>query len=119
VSGDDLVSRIRDMQFTPVRIREGYDMGTVDQLLDELEEAASRGQPLQAVVDGAGQFPTVTWREGYNMGEVDRFLAEIALAVPPVTPSRAETADGPGFPAAAQSVIEEKPGLLSRLFRRK
>jgi len=29
---------VRSKRFTPVRLREGYDMGEVDQFLDEVEE---------------------------------------------------------------------------------
>ncbi len=56
---------VRNKRFTPVRLREGYDMGEVDQFLDEVEaelerltgentdlrgklESASAGQPVQA-----------------------------------------------------------------------
>ncbi|MEO6605667.1 MAG: DivIVA domain-containing protein, partial [Aeromicrobium sp.] len=28
---------VRNKRFTPVRLREGYDMGEVDQFLDEVE----------------------------------------------------------------------------------
>ena len=117
MSADDLVSRIVDVRFTPVRFREGYEMDSVDQLLDRLENAASRGQPLQPVVDTA-HFPTVKWREGYDIGEVDRFLAELATALPLATESRTQTRYGPSFPVA-RSVIEEKQGPMSRLFGRK
>ncbi len=116
MSADDLVSRITGVRFTPVRFRESYAMESVDQLLDELESAASRGQPLRPVVDAA-HFPTGKWREGYDVGEVDRFLEQIATAVPPLTESRTQTEYGPSFPVAP-SVIEEKPGLMARLFRR-
>ena len=112
MSADGLVSRIQD-----VRFREGYEMDQVDQLLDQMEDAASRGQPLQPVVDTA-HFRTGKWREGYDIAEVDRFLTDIASAVPPLTESRTQTEYGPSFPVAA-SVIEEKPGLMSRLFGRK
>ncbi len=32
----DLVARIREVQFTPVRLREGYDMADVDSFLSEI-----------------------------------------------------------------------------------
>lgn len=57
---------VRNKRFTPVRLREGYDMGEVDQFLDEIEaelerltvenedlrkkvEAASSGQPTSTI----------------------------------------------------------------------
>lgn len=116
----ELVERIRSVQFTPVRLREGYEMATVDQCLDELEAAASRGLPLRTLVEAAGPFPTVTWREGYNISEVDDFLAALAAAPPEGDPTTAgpSTSYGQSFPVAATPVIEERPGLMARLFRR-
>jgi len=119
VSGDP-VSRIQGVQFTPVRLRVGYDMGSVDDFLDRLEDAASRGLPLGPVVAGA-HFPSGKLREGYDVGEVDRFLAEMAGAAAPGTAST-DTAYGKSYPietTPATSVIQEQRGLLSRLFRRK
>ena len=119
MSGDP-VSRIRGVQFKPVRLSEGYEMSAVDDFLDQLEHAASRGLPLGPVIAGA-RFPSVKFREGYDVGEVDRFLAEMAGSVAPVTAS-IDTAYGKSYPietTPATSVIQEQQGLLSRLFRRK
>ena len=33
---------VRSKRFTPVRLREGYDMGEVDQFLDEVEAELER-----------------------------------------------------------------------------
>lgn len=66
-----LVERAR---FTPVRLREGYDMADVDRLLDEVVAVAERGQPVGPVIDGA-RLGRVRWREGYDIGEVDEFVA--------------------------------------------
>ncbi|MET0952672.1 MAG: DivIVA domain-containing protein, partial [Aeromicrobium sp.] len=33
---------VRNKRFTPVRLREGYDMGEVDQFLDEVEAELER-----------------------------------------------------------------------------
>ena len=118
MSADDLVSRISAVRFTPVRFRESYEMEQVDELLDRLEEAASRGHSLGPVADTA-HLQTGKWREGYDIGEVDQFLADIGTAAPPVTESRTQTPYGPSFPVAPASMIEEKPGLMSRLFGRK
>jgi DivIVA domain-containing protein len=91
-----LVERAR---FTPVRLREGYDMADVDRLLDDVVGAAERGEPVGPVIDGA-RFTAVRLREGYDMAEVDRLLAQLKGASP-------ETVD-PG-------VIEEQRSLLDRL----
>ena len=117
----ELVERIRSVRFTPVRLRAGYEMDAVDRLLDQLEQAASRGTDLQPLAAGAA-FPTVKWREGYDMVEVDRFLEEITSAAPLVTRSTTQPAHGPSFPVESpdgRGVIQEQQGLMSRLFRRK
>ncbi len=67
-----LVDEIQSARFTPVRIREGYDLGAVDRLLDRAVEAVGRGEPLGPVLDVP--LPTVQWREGYDMAEVRSFL---------------------------------------------
>jgi len=108
----ELVQRIRSVRFKPVRLREGYDMETVDQLLDQLEQAASRGLPLAPVV-AAADLPRVKVREGYSIDEVAGPAASAA--------SRTDGASGPGFPVETKpttSVIQEQRGLISRLFRR-
>src|SRR5512141_2684286 len=78
--------------FTPVRLREGYDMGEVDQFLDEAGAAIGAsaearvekraGRPFEMPLFGSEtvqnkQFTPVRLREGYDMGEVDQFLDEI------------------------------------------
>jgi hypothetical protein len=67
-----LVDQIQSARFTPVRIREGYELGAVDALLDRAVDAVTRGEPLGPVLDVP--LPTVQWREGYDMGEVRSFL---------------------------------------------
>lgn len=67
-----LIEQIQSARFTPVRIREGYELAAVDALLDRAVEAVSRGEPLGPVLDVP--LPTVTWREGYDMAEVRSFL---------------------------------------------
>lgn len=127
----DLVARIREVQFAPVRLREGYDMSEVDDFLDELEAVVSAGRPLAPLVDAA-RFATVRLREGYYMDDVDSFLAEIVrLSTDPAslpgatTASSTATADGPSHPVETgraavptTSVISEQRGLISRLFGR-
>ena len=94
-----LVERAR---FTPVRLREGYDMAEVDTLLDQVVEAAERGEPVAPLIDGA-HFTPVRVREGYDMGEVDQFLEQLKGSEP-------ATVD-PG-------VIREQRGLLDRFLGR-
>ena len=103
----ELVNRIRTARFTPVRLREGYDMAQVDQLLDELEDAVAGGRPVRPVVEAA-RFAKVRLREGYDMADVDDFLAEMARCGPPYP-------DSEPVPAP---VVSEKRGLLARVLGR-
>lgn len=91
-----LVERAR---FTPVRLRDGYNMAQVDSLLDEVVAAAERGQPVGPVIDRV-TLAVVRLREGYDIPEVDVLLAQLKGTAP-------ATAD-PG-------VVQEQRGLLSRL----
>jgi DivIVA domain-containing protein len=70
----DLVEAITNARFNPVRLREGYDMGEVDALLDRVVEALGRGEPISDLVGGA-RLSRGRFREGYDIAEVDRFLA--------------------------------------------
>jgi len=97
---------IRNARFTPVRLREGYDMSEVDALFDELAAAADAGRDLVPLIRGA-RFTPVRIREGYNMAEVDRFLESLAGA---------RSVDASTTTAHAGPVIQEQRGWLSRLF---
>ncbi|RNL79557.1 DivIVA domain-containing protein [Nocardioides marmorisolisilvae] len=88
---DDVIRRIDRMRFTPVRLREGYDMGEVDDLLDRLVQAAREGHAFAPIVAGA-KFTPVRMREGYDMGEVDAFLAKMAGLTPVAGESAAREA---------------------------
>ena len=49
MTGEELAQRVREVMFTPVRFREGYDMGEVDDLLDSLRDfdrILVGGQPM-------------------------------------------------------------------------
>ena len=48
---------VRNKRFTPVRLREGYDMGEVDQFLDEVESELQR---LAATGNGSDSEPVTT-----------------------------------------------------------
>jgi DivIVA domain-containing protein len=76
----DLVEEITQARFTPVRVREGYDMSAVDSLLDRVVAALGAGDPVLPVLDGA-ELGHVRLREGYDIAEVDRFLADLRARV--------------------------------------
>jgi DivIVA domain-containing protein len=109
----DLITQIEQARFTPVRLRSGYDMGEVDQLLDEIVAALSAGRPVEPLIDGA-RITTVSFREGYDMAEVDALIARVRAHDPgsPVPPP------APVSPTTS-GVVEEQQGLLSRLFGRR
>ena len=125
---DDLVRRIHDARFTPVRLREGYDMGEVDDFLDELVDAVAMGRPIQPLVDAA-RFTPVRLRERYAIGDVDAFLEQLAVDAATSAPSEpgAEVvgpggAGGPG-PRPPQTpppsaVVSEPRGRLAPRFPR-
>jgi DivIVA domain-containing protein len=73
-----LADEIQKVRFKPTRIRQGYAMGVVDEMLDRAVSAVTRGESLAAVLDVA--LPTVSWREGYDMAEVDAFLTRLRAA---------------------------------------
>src|SRR4051794_13212792 len=95
VDSGDVIRDIERVRFTPVRMREGYDMGEVDEFLDRLVEAARAGRSFGAMVAGT-TFTRVRLREGYDIADVDTFLARMA-EVTPVPDERAnrESAAGP------------------------
>jgi DivIVA domain-containing protein len=96
-------SMVERARFSPVRVREGYDMAEVDEFLDRLVEAAERGEPVAPLVESV-EFTRIRVHEGYEIGEVDHFLKQLTGAAP-------VTAD-PG-------VIHEQHGLLGRLLGRR
>lgn len=123
MSGHDaLIARIEAVVFTSVRGRTGYDMGQVDDFLDGLVVALRQGRPIDALIDMVRFMPT-RLREGYVMAEVDDFLAEVSALAQGKEPPAAEPVSPRSDPepesyAAAPGVIEERRGLLARLFRR-
>ncbi|WP_227467256.1 DivIVA domain-containing protein [Nocardioides lijunqiniae] len=96
---------IESQRFTPVRLRHGYEMSAVDELLDEacvahtalIQEnddlearlvdprevpggpATMRVMRPEAVREA--RFEQVRWREGYDIGEVDDFLAAVEASL--------------------------------------
>ncbi|MFL6109298.1 MAG: DivIVA domain-containing protein [Marmoricola sp.] len=81
VDSADVIGQIERIRFTPVRLREGYDMGDVDAFLDRLAQAARDGQAFAPIVEQA-RFERVRLREGYDIGEVDDFVARMSAVVP-------------------------------------
>jgi DivIVA domain-containing protein len=123
---DDLVSRIKNVRFTPVRLHEGYDMGEVDYLLDRLLAAVEGTDPGNAVIEILDHvaLSEVRLREGYDIAEVDAFLAEIRAAVAAPAEAAPAAAPDPGFldvqapPPVTEhpQVIVEQRGFFARLF---
>ena len=72
---------VRNKRFTPVRLREGYDMGEVDQFLDEVEAELERltveNEELRAKVAAA------------STGEPTGLIPAISHATPAVQPAPA------------------------------
>ena len=77
----DLVEQITQARFRPVRVREGYDMSDVDDLLDRVVAALGRGEPVAPLLDGA-RLGHVRLREGYDIADVDQFLAHVRAGIP-------------------------------------
>lgn len=116
---DQLVTRINDVRFTPVRLREGYEMDGVDTLLDELVDAVTMGRAVGPLVQAA-RFTPVRLREGYDMAEVDRFLAGVVAEADGTAPTAASDQTSSSVQqTSAPSVIEERPSMFDRLLRRK
>ncbi len=115
---EQLVARIHGVRFTPVRLRQGYEMDGVDTLLDELADAVAMGRAVGPLVQAA-RFVPVRMREGYDMGEVDAFLAGVVAEADGTTPASSRDQVPSLAPEPSPSVIEEQPGALDRLFRRK
>lgn len=144
---EELIERINSASFTLVRTRSSYDMTHVDDFLDALVVALQQGRPVEPLVDMV-RFSTTRFRDGYDSREVDRFLDQVVAdsqlltpqagradtaGVPPPNPSHHNAAPEPVAPEgtaggdgtasseeawARPSVIEERRGLLSRLFQR-
>ena len=118
-----VVQEITDVRFTPVRMREGYHLDEVDDLLDQVVSALRAAQPVDELIRSA-RFTPVRMREGYDMGEVDQFLERVlsAAAAADRTPSATEDAPsaaaGTASVAPLPSVVQEQRGLLARLLGR-
>ncbi|MFC7503159.1 DivIVA domain-containing protein [Nocardioides sp. CPCC 206347] len=92
MTSNDIALRVAEVRFTPVRLREGYDMGEVDAFLDRIVAVANDPAAIAALVSGA-RFTPVRLREGYHMGQVDAFVrglvgGEPRIPAPAPAPAR-------------------------------
>lgn len=101
-----LVHVITTVRFTPVRLREGYEMGEVDALLDQLAASVAADQPIDDLVRAARP-ARVRLREAYKIAEVEALLEQLAPGSRPAPATSSQ-----------ESVIQERRGLLSRVFGR-
>ncbi len=113
---------VRNKRFTPVRLREGYDMGEVDQFLDEVEAELERltveNEELRAKVAAAstgeatGMIPAVTAPtpavETYRPPEPEP-EPEPALLAPVIAPAPSAA------PAAPAPTIGDASAAAARL----
>jgi DivIVA domain-containing protein len=87
---------VSNKRFTPVRLREGYDMGEVDQFLDEVESELERllkeNDDLRSKLSAAQDGSPVT--------------VPAPVEKPVEKPAEAEKAPEPEAPAAPQEVIK-------------
>src|SRR5919112_363373 len=81
---------VSNKRFTPVRLREGYDMGEVDQFLDEVEAELARltkendelRSKLAAAQQGGGDAPS------YSQPEPEPYVASAPEPEPVSEPER-------------------------------
>ena len=71
-----LARKVARVRFTPVRLRQGYDMGEVDDFLDQVQTALQEGRPVAPLVESVS-FRRGFSREGYEIHEVDEFLSRL------------------------------------------
>ena len=113
---------IRTARFRPVRLRAGYDMDTVDELLDQLADACDQGADPAPIAAGA-RFPVVKLREGYSIDEVDAFLERFgpggrSSAAQPVAAATTVTSRsqvGLEYPSTASPGLKTAPFPASTL----
>ena len=68
--------------FSTVRMREGYDIGEVDEFLDQARAALAADPPLMTPLGvETRRFHPVRLRTGHDMGEVDAYLDRLAEAL--------------------------------------
>src|SRR5690348_15918129 len=112
---------VRNKRFTPVRLREGYDMGEVDQFLDEVEAELERltveNEELRAKVAAAstgeatGIIPAVS--QPAPVAEVVREPEPVH--VPEPEPALLTPVPAPAAPAAPAPTIGDASAAAARL----
>jgi DivIVA domain-containing protein len=116
---------VRNKRFTPVRLREGYDMGEVDQFLDEVEAELERltveNEELRAKVAAAstgeatGIIPAVTPPTPAPAVETVRAPEPVRPPEPVREPEPALLAPAPTMPASAAPTIGDASAAAARL----
>jgi DivIVA domain-containing protein len=102
---------VRNKRFTPVRLREGYDMGEVDQFLDEvestLEALQKENDELRAKLEAAQSGSRFTSAESRHM--------PAPAPVAPPEPRPAPTPMPTGLPGGAPGTVAEASSAAARL----
>ncbi len=117
---------VRNKRFTPVRLREGYDMGEVDQFLDEVEAELERLTTENTELRGKLEAPpsrrrqpTATTDTADTVTEPVPDDTEVAEVVEVVDePSPSPSPNRAGFvepPAPAPRTVREAAGAAARL----
>lgn len=101
---------VSNKRFTPVRLREGYDMGEVDQFLDEVEAELAR---LSRENDDLRAKLSAAQTAGASSAPASMFEAPQAPAAPPVSPPAAAPAPEPVAASVAQPVPDAGPMRIS------
>ena len=99
---------VSNKRFTPVRLREGYDMGEVDQFLDEVEAELARltkeneelRSKVSAAQQGGGDAPT------YAQPEPEPYVAATPEPEPEPEPEPAPVVEAPVETIRVQTVPE-------------
>jgi DivIVA domain-containing protein len=77
-----LIARIKQVSFTPTRLRRGYDERAVDDFLDAvIASLAASSVVFTPTQIRERELPQVGFKGGYDIEEVDDFRALIAEAV--------------------------------------
>jgi DivIVA domain-containing protein len=108
---------VSNKRFTPVRLREGYDMGEVDQFLDEVEAELARltrenddlRSKLSAAQSGASEAPAATPEPAAPAPEP----VAAAAPEPEPTPTTQTPAVGSIAPAGVETIRVETVGEAS------
>ncbi len=105
---------VRSKRFTPVRLREGYDMGEVDQFLDEVEAELERltqenndlRAKLEAAQAGGSDAPTTVQKPVET-------AAPAAPTPPPAAPTPPTPSTSEAQAAAAEAGVTRTPGTVA------